>query len=334
METYRLSHRARIEACIQGDPVDRPPVALWRHFPVDDQNPESLAGATVAFQQAYDFDLVKVTPASSFCLRDWGVEDEWRGATEGTREYTRRRIHEPDDWLFLDSLDPYWGHLSGQLACLELVCKAVGADTPVLQTIFSPLAQAKNLAGGQGLLAHIRQFPDAVSAGLQIIAESTRSFIDAALKTGIAGIFYAVQHANYHLLSEAEYQRFGAPFDRAVLESVRHCPLNMLHLHGDNIMFNAFVDYPLQVVNWHDQDTPPSLGEASQKTAMTLCGGLQREKTMVLGTPEQVLAEAHDSILAMKGKKFMLGTGCVLPITAPRGNILAARQSVELSAGE
>ena len=27
----------------------------------------------------YDFDLVKVTPASSFCLRDWGAEDRWTG---------------------------------------------------------------------------------------------------------------------------------------------------------------------------------------------------------------------------------------------------------------
>ena len=67
------------------------------------------------------------------------------------------------------------------------------------------------------------------------------------------------------------------------------------------------------------------------ETPAVLCGGLQREKTMVLGTPEQVMAEAKDSILATKGEKFILGTGCVLPITAPRANILAARKSVELA---
>ena len=334
METYRLSHRARIEACLNGEPVDRPPVALWRHFPVDDQMPDSLAAATVAFQQTYDFDLVKVTPASSFCLRDWGVEDEWRGATEGTREYTRRRIRTAEDWLHLDILDPYRGHLADQITCLNLICKAIGEDTPIIQTIFSPLAQAKNLAGGQALLTHLRQFPDAVQTGLQIIAESTRLFIEAAIKTGIAGIFYAVQHANYHLVSEVEYQDFGERFDRQVLEPVKVCPLNMLHLHGENVMFNKFVDYPIQIINWHDQDTPPSLADASQRTNMALCGGLRREKTMVLGTPEQVLVEAHDSILAVKGKKFILGTGCVLPITVPRVNILAARKSVELIVGE
>ena len=42
---------------------------------------------------------------------------------------------------------------------------------PVLQTIFSPLAQAKNLAGGETLLVHMRQYPEAVLEGLQTITE-------------------------------------------------------------------------------------------------------------------------------------------------------------------
>jgi uroporphyrinogen decarboxylase len=81
-----LTHRERMQACLGNDSaLDRPPVALWRHFPVDDQVPETLAAATLDFQQHYDFDLVKVTPASSFSIKDWGAEDIWEGHTEGTR---------------------------------------------------------------------------------------------------------------------------------------------------------------------------------------------------------------------------------------------------------
>ncbi|MBE9474917.1 MAG: uroporphyrinogen decarboxylase, partial [Chloroflexi bacterium] len=79
-----MNHHDRIEACIANEAVDRTAVALWRHFPVDDQSPASLAEATIDFQRAYDFDLVKVTPASSFCIKDWGAKDEWHGASEGT----------------------------------------------------------------------------------------------------------------------------------------------------------------------------------------------------------------------------------------------------------
>jgi uroporphyrinogen decarboxylase len=105
--------------------------------------------------------------------------------------------------------------------------------------------------------------------------------------------------------------------------------LNMLHLHGEQVMFNQFLDYPIQIINWHDRDTSPSLVEAQSRYKGAVCGGLRREITMVLGTPEQVLSEARAAIQATEGKRFILGTGCVLPIIAPRANILAARRSVE-----
>jgi len=30
----KLSHRQRLQASLSGEQPDRPPVALWRHFPV------------------------------------------------------------------------------------------------------------------------------------------------------------------------------------------------------------------------------------------------------------------------------------------------------------
>lgn len=324
-----MSHRQRMEAAIGRGNLDRPPVALWRHFPVDDQTPEGLAAATLNFQRTFDWDLVKVTPESSFCLKDWGSKDEWRGATEGTRTYTHRVVQEPEDWTRLKVLDPRRGYLDDMLQCLRLLTKELGPDTPVLQTIFNPLSQAKNLAGGERLIAHLRRYPDAVHAGLRTIVETTRNFIEAAKETGIAGIFYAVQHAQYSLLSEEEYRIFGKAYDLQVLEPAADLWLNMLHLHGLEVMFAALQDYPVQIINWHDQETAPSLAEGKRSFPGVVCGGLSREETMVLGTPEQVRREAQAAIQATGGERFMLGTGCVIPIHSPYGNILAARKAVE-----
>jgi uroporphyrinogen decarboxylase len=324
-----MNHRKRLERTLTGGPVDRPPVALWRHFPVDDQTPEGLAAAALDFQHRYDFDFIKVTPASSFCLKDWGVEDAWRGAVEGTREYTRRVIHNPEDWAALPMLDPTRGRLGAQLKCLRLLVAEVGGRTPVIQTIFSPLAQAKNLAGEERLLVHLRRYPQAVKAGLQIVARTTRRFIEAALKTGIDGVFYAVQHAQFGVLSLEEYRIFGKPFDLQVLAPVDRLWFNVLHLHGSEVMFTEFIDYPLQVVNWHDRETPPSLSEAQAQCSKVVCGGLQRWNTMVLGAPEEVEREAQEAIRATGGRRFILGTGCVVPTIVPRANLLAARRSVE-----
>ncbi len=327
METRRITHRQRIENCLSGDVPDQTPIALWRHFPVDDQTPEGLAQTVLDFQHLYDFDLVKVTPSSSYCLKDWGIEDEWQGNSEGTRQYVNRVIHSPDDWLTLPILDPYKGALGNQLACLKIICHDLGPGVPVLQTIFSPLAQAKNLVGSEMLLVHLRQYPEAVMAGLKTIVETTRSFIEAALKTTIAGIFYAVQHANYQLLTEAEYIQFGKVFDLEIIEIVRGSWLNMLHLHGENVMFKLFAGYPVQVINWHDRETYPSLSEGKELFPGVVCGGLQRERTMELGSPEHVHSEACDAILVTENKRFILGTGCVLQITTPGANIRAALQA-------
>ena len=330
---FSASKRQRLETCLAGALPDRPPVALWRHFPVDDQTPEGLAAAALDFQRHYDFDFIKITPTSSFCLRDWGVQDEWRGAPEGTRNYTRRVIHSPEDWTRLKILDPYTGKLGEQLACLRLLKSEVGRDqdeAPIIQTIFSPLAQAKNLVGGEQLVVHMRQHPEAVHAGLKIITETTRQFLEAACQTGIAGVFYAIQQASYDLLSEQEFKEFGKKYDLEVLEPAKELWLNLAHLHGKDVMFRQVVDYPVGIINWHDRETFPSLSEAQSIYSGVLCGGLQREITMVLGNPVQVTAEARDAIQATGGKRFILGTGCVLPIIAPRANILAARCSVEL----
>jgi uroporphyrinogen decarboxylase len=324
-----MNHRERIEACIANEAVDRPAVALWRHFPVDDQSPTSLAEATIDFQRAYDFDLVKVTPASSFCIKDWGAKDEWHGSSEGTREYTHRVIQHPADWEKLSILDPTKGYLAAQLDCLRMIIGELGGEVPVIQTVFNPLSQAKNLVGAENLSIHLRRYPQELTTGLRIIAESIQRFIEAARPAGAAGIFYAVQHAQYSLFSEKEYQDFGRSFDMLALESAQEFKFNMLHLHGKQVMFDRFLDYPVAIINWHDRETPPSLAEAKKKFSGALCGGLRRQETMVLGTPEQINIEAEDAFRQSGGKGLILGTGCVMPTIVPRGNIIAARKSVE-----
>jgi len=80
-----MNSRDRIRAAIAGKPVDRVPVALWRHFPGDDQRAESLAAAHVTFQKKYQWDLLKVTPASGYYGDDWGLRAGYKPNREGTR---------------------------------------------------------------------------------------------------------------------------------------------------------------------------------------------------------------------------------------------------------
>jgi uroporphyrinogen decarboxylase len=329
MSKTKMTHRQRMEALLGDQPLDRVPVALWRHFPVDDQEPESLARAVSDFQDQYDFDLIKVTPASSFQIKDWGARDVWKGNPEGTRQYAERVIQQPEDWQRLKPLPVDKGWLAGQLQCASLVSARYSAHTPVLQTVFSPLAQAKNLAGNEVLLIHMRQHPEAVLNALNVITETTLQFVNALVRTGVDGIFYAVQHAQHALLTVDEFSKFGKSFDLRILEAARPLWCNLVHIHGENILFDQVTDYPVQIFNWHDQSTPPSLKQGLSQMTRAVCGGLKQWQTLVLGTPQSVVAEARAAIDQTDGRRFLLGTGCVTPVTAPSGNLLAARQAVE-----
>jgi len=324
-----LNHRQRIETVLSGQKPDRIPVALWRHFPVDDQYPLQLARATAAYQNTFDFDLIKVTPASSFCIRDWGVEDEWQGDPEGTRQFVSHVIQQPEDWERLPVLDPKKGYLAAQLECLRELSKSFSPQTPILQTIFNPLAQAKHLIKRDLLLVHLRLYPEALRRGLEVITQTTIDFVHQAAASGADGLFYAVQHAQYGLLSQDEFSKFSRPYDLAILEAAKPLWFNMLHLHGQNVMFNQLADYPVQVMNWHDRSTQPNLADGLKRFSGTVCGGLRRIESMILGSPETIQIEANDAFNQTDGMRFILGTGCVVPITAPYGNLLAARNAVE-----
>jgi len=325
----KLTHSDRLRMTLSGEVPDRIPVAFWHHLPVDDQDPQKFAKAIISFQNQFDFDLVKITPASSYCLADWGVKDEWQGSPEGTRSYTQRAISHPEDWGKLEPLDPFKGNLGIQLKCIEILKKEFGQHTPYIQTIYNPLAQAKNLVGPENLLSQIRKYPDAVHQGLEIIQATTIRFIDSLKDLGVAGIFYAIQHASYNIMTEQEYHEFGTAYDLPILDSANEFWANIIHLHGDNVMFDLISDYPAQIINWHDRETQPSLATALSRFKGTLCGGLSRIETMVLGNEEQISLEIQDAIHQTGGRRFILSTGCVLPLTTPYGNITAARNFVE-----
>jgi uroporphyrinogen decarboxylase len=51
----------------------------------------------------------------------------------------------------------------------------------------------------------MRTAPDRLKTGLSTLTESTLRFVDAMRRSGVAGIFYAIQHASYAVMSETEY---------------------------------------------------------------------------------------------------------------------------------
>jgi uroporphyrinogen decarboxylase len=233
-------------------------------------------------------------------------------------------IHSPEDWLNLKVLDPKGGALGQSLEVLKLILNGREPATPVIQTIFNPLSQAKNLAGQETLLAHLHQYPDELAVGLETISATIQGYLMEMMKLGVDGIFYAVQHAQSQLLTPAEFQRFSIGYDLSILNTVQSLWLNMLHIHGTNVLYDQLANYPVQVVNWHDRETSIHLDDGLKKISGVACGGLSRDETMLLGSPEHVAQQIQDGYDQTGGRRWIIGTGCVMMTTTPEVNILAA----------
>ena len=141
-----MDHKAIMQSAIQREKTPYLPVAFWRHFPVDDQRPGTLAKVTLAFQEMFDFDFVKVSPPSSFCLKDWGAQDEWFADPEGTRDYLgsviqHRKTGLKSTYLILAPV------ILASLECLKIDQAIASRFNTDDSNYFQPFIPDKNLVG-------------------------------------------------------------------------------------------------------------------------------------------------------------------------------------------
>ncbi|NTV64372.1 MAG: uroporphyrinogen decarboxylase [Oscillochloris sp.] len=317
-----LSKHDLLLATIARKPTPRTPIALWRHWPAEDQVAEDLARATLDFQRRFDFDFIKLTPSQIFVAEDAGLTGTYEGNPEGDLLKGPRPITSLDQWEALRPQSLQSGALARQLRCLDLVI-AGAADTPVIQTIFNPLTVAACLAGDRATIWR-RRYPDAFQHGFNAIIETWRGFVGAVIKAGAAGIFFSTADASYRSMSEEEYLRWGRPSDLEILDAAGAGWLNVLHVHGDDLMFNLVSDYPAQVVNWDDRRAGPSLREGQSLVRKAVAGGLAQWGTLLSGSVDEVRAQVSDGIAQTGGIGYIVAAGCVTPIPTPERNIRAA----------
>jgi len=327
-----LKHRERVRAALRGELVDRVPVALWRHFPGDDMHAEKFAARIVEFQKKFDFDFVKITPASGFRGEMYGATYVDGKNREGTRAYVTLPVQSLEEWDKIVPLDASNPVFVREFTAVKLVRQHIGADTHVLQTIFSPLSTAHNLAK-ERVWNDLREHPDVLHRALRAITETTIRFALANLRAGADAIFFATQSATAQSVNREEFREFGAAYDLQVLEGIRAAKPDfiLLHIHGLDIYFDELMRYPVDVLNWHDRRTAPSLHQAREMLraagiAKTLAGGIDEYAVLADGTREQVIAQAREAIAQAGERGFILAAGCVTLVDTPEENIRAAIQ--------
>ncbi len=334
MPSLKHARRERIAAAIAGSRPDRVPFGFWQHAPALDHDPDALAVATIDLFERYDLDFVKITPRMPGPVLDWGIELGTYHPHRGFYFVTRRAIREPQDWLALEPLRPDAPSAAAQLRTLRNVRAALGPDVPVLMTLFSPVMAATFLADDATFARHLAEAPRAVAQGLFTIAEASVDFAFAALDAGADGFLYGIKHASARVVPWETYAPLDAAFDRPAAQAIfARSRLAIAHLHGPELAFDRFLDYPAHALSWYDRVDGPALDRVRERApSAVLAGGIDHERTLMIGTPGEVRAEVADAVAQTGGRGFILAPGCTAPVTVPEASLAALRSAVEATA--
>ena len=292
-----MSRTERVMAAVQGEPVDRLPVVFWHHFRPEGSG-RAMADATLRFfDEEFDLDIAKVMPDLPY-------------------PFPHQSVRTIDDWRLFEPIDPVRSrYLTQRAEAVRLLRDELGYDTPIVMTVFNPLAEAMYAAVDQAIFqAHMREAPVVLHEALSVIAENLRLHIRDVIDAGADGVFFAIQGCSRAVMPVAQYREFGRPYDLLALQGAANGWLNILHIHGDkDLMFDLALDYPVQVLSWSDRLAGPSLREARMLTSKCLMGGWHEFGPLANGPEEQIRTEAEDAIAQTGGRRFILANGCSVP---------------------
>ena len=309
-----MTKTERIKTALRGEAPDRPPYGFWTHMPDIDHDPDRLAEASAAFCARLDLDFVKSMPNGFYCVEDWGCVCDFSDIERGgAAKIIRAAVNVPADWSRLGTLNPALGAMGRELRHLSQLVRHVGAGVPVLATVFSPLTIANKLSNGAHR-SHLASNPEAVVPGLEMITEVTCDFVRAALGCGCAGIFFATQDAARQAFDVAAYRRYGEAYDHRVLQAARNAGgwFNVLHMHGDDVLFDVLKHYPVDALNWHIGETPPAISDYRRSGGTRpILGGLQRGH-ITHGDRAAIFHDVEQTIVQTQGRGIIIAPACVI----------------------
>jgi len=294
----------RVEAALKGEQVDRVPASFWFHFPSDKVAGEAMAQVHLDYYRSCNLDFLKV-------MNDNGYETPAGGID---------KITAADQWAQLEPTPLSAECFQDQLAGLRLICDELKHDCLVITTIFCPFATGNSISDGK-VAQHVKENPDAVRKGLAAIAQSLAGLARACIEAGAAGIFLSAQGGGKDLFTDEEFDSVMKPADVAVLQAVSDAPFNLLHVCGEGLKLERYVDYPAGAVNWSTQWGNISIPEGRELFDCAIVGGMDQRGAMVDGTRDAIRAEMAEALAQGGDKAFILGAGCTLPGDVAYDNI-------------
>lgn len=317
--------KSRFDSLLSGKQVDRPIVSCWHHFLDKEQNADNLAEATISYTKKYNLDWVKINPRATYYAEVWGNEYDFKDYRWVFPKLTRAVIQKPTDvWSIQTKKSTESAPLLEQLQAVKQIRYGL-PDTPLVQTIFSPLTVLLFLAGLSSyvsdtvygsenpisLNALFKEQRAGVHHALHAIALTLADYVKELEHAGADGIFYAVTGtANPDLFNEAAFNEFSRPYDLIVLNAAKYGK-RILHTCGAYSQPERFNDYPIEGISWDTKAAGnPGL---DAELIPTKVGGIDH-RLFGVNNLQEIRAQAKEALKMMEKEPFILVPNCAVPV--------------------
>jgi len=237
-------------------------------------------------------------------------------------------IKKPEDWnKFIPLTDDFF---DDQWQVAEGLVKAAGNNALVIMTLYSPFMCAGQIMGRELLDEHIKENPEKVKLGMEIVTNSLLTFTKGCIDRGIDGFYHSTQgYETYRFSDPNLFNEYIKPYDLTLMDEINYNSIfNILHIcdyHGGYTDYTPFQDYPGDIVN-----CSLALGsdlltgyDISQMFGRPFMGGLDRHGVIVSGN-EIEIQDAIKTAIINSPKSFFLGADCTLPGNVDWNNIKKA----------
>jgi hypothetical protein len=227
---------------------------------------------------------------------------------------------------------PPWQHDT-----IRAVIERASPEVSVHGEVFSPFSQFMELLDYTNGLMALLDDSGKVKACLERLAEGAIELGCGQAAAGAHAVLISSAFAGAGLISRAHYEEFVLPFERQVVEGIKACHDVPVYTHTCGAIGDRLDLMKATGTNGIDTLDPPPLGtvelaDAKRRTAgrLFIKGNIDPVNTMLMGTPDDVLAAARERIeTAGPGGGYILSTACSVAPAAPPENIMKLREAVE-----
>ena len=287
-----------MQALFSGGTPDVVPAGFWFHYN-SRLTPKELADEHLKLYRTTDMDIVKV-------MQDYRYPE-------------LPPVQKPSDWYRIKMPGIHSPEFEKITEVVRRILDQTNGEVMVFQTMFGPFKAADIAYGDDVVMAHAKEDPKAVAAGVNAIAESLEEWAYGYLRSGADGIYYSAQFGEVGRFSYDEWAKLVMPSDRRILDAADHRrgKYNILHICGEpeydfRVHLDRFGDYPCDLVNWSVKDNHYSLVRGREFFRKPVLGGMNNKGNLVTGTEEQIQNEIAGILREFGQNGLMIGADCTV----------------------